>query len=214
MRRAPSPYQRRMDPIIAWALAIMVTWAPPGRSRIKEAVESPEAGAARYAEIAREAAQVAFDPTERPLVVGPRARSHSLAVLLSVALHESGFRRDVDLGLGPLARGSGKDSCLMQIRVGRGTTSEGWSHSDLVTDRRKCFRAGFRLLRQSIGACRNLAPLDWLSAYARGQCAADEPISRALIGPAFHVRAAPLDDAQVARALATIETPMPMSTTP
>lgn len=191
-----------MDPIIAWALAIMLAWAPPGRSGIKDASETAEAGTARYGEIARDAARVAFDPGERPLVAGPRARSQSLAVLLSVAYHESGFRRDVDLGLGPLARGSGTDSCLMQIRVGKGTTPEGWSHADLVADRVKCFRAGFRLLRRSIGACRRLPPLDWLSAYARGQCAVDEPTSHALIGPAFQVRSAPLDDAAVARVLA------------
>jgi hypothetical protein len=191
-----------MDPIVSWALAIMLAWAPPGRSAIRDAVETPEAGAGRYAEIARDAVRVAFDPEERPLVAGPRARSQSLAVLLAVAYHESGFRRDVDLGLGPLARGSGSDSCLMQIRVGRAATSEGWSHADLVADRTKCFRAGFRLLRRSIGACRHLPPLDWLSAYARGRCAVDEPTSHALIGPAFRVRAAPLDDAQVARLLA------------
>ena len=45
-----------MDPIIAWALAIMLSWAPPGRSLIKDAVETPEQGKARYAEIARAAA--------------------------------------------------------------------------------------------------------------------------------------------------------------
>jgi hypothetical protein len=203
-----------MDPIIAWALAIMLAWAPPGRSRIKEAVETPEAGAARYAEIAREAAQVVFDPAERPMVAGPRARSQSLALLLSVALHESGFRRDVDLGLGPLARGSGTDSCLMQIRVGKGQTPEGWAHADLVADRKKCFRAGLRLLRRSIGACRSLPPLDWLSAYARGQCTRDEPVSHALISPAFGVRSAPFDDAEVARRLAMAAPPQPAAPPP
>src|SRR5262249_9689221 len=106
-----------MDPIVAWALSIMLGWAPPGRSHIKHAIETPDEGAARYAEVARAAAKVAFDPAEAPIVAGPRARSQSLAIMLSVAHHESGFRRDVDLGLGPLARGSGVDSCLMQIRV-------------------------------------------------------------------------------------------------
>jgi len=91
----------------------------------------------------------------------------------------------------------------MQLRVGKGSTPEGWSHADLVADRTKCFRAGYRLLRRSIGACRRLPPLDWLSAYARGQCAEGEPTSHALIGPAFQVRSAPLDDAQAARVLAS-----------
>ena len=190
-----------MDPIVAWALSFMMAWSPPGRSTIRDAVETAEAGAARYTEIARAAASVAFDPEARPLLSGPHARSQTLAILLSVAFHESGFRRDVDLGVGPLARGSGTDSCLMQIRVGRGNTVEGYSHADLVASRDKCFRVGMRLLRHSIGACRSLAVLDWLSAYARGQCVADEPTSHALIGPALHVKTAPLDDAHVARAM-------------
>jgi hypothetical protein len=190
-----------MDPIVAWALTFMLSWAPPGRSQIKSAIETPEAGRARYAEIARAAAAVAFDPASKPLVAGPRARTQTLAIMLSVAHHESGFRRDVDLGLGPLARGSGTDSCLMQIRVGRGNTEEGYSHEQLVADRDKCFRAGLRLLRRSIGACRSLPPLDWLSAYARGQCVADDPTSRALMGPALRVPAAPLVDVQVVAAL-------------
>jgi hypothetical protein len=121
--------------------------------------------------------------------------------MISDAYHESGFRRDVDLGLGPLARGSGLDSCLMQIRIGHGKTEEGWSHSELVADREKCFRVGLRLLRRSIGACRELPPLDWLSAYARGQCVADDPTSHALMGPALRVRKAPVEDAQVLAAL-------------
>jgi hypothetical protein len=191
-----------MDPIVAWALSFMMSWAPPGRSHIKDAVETPEAGAARYAEIARAATAVVFDPGARPLLAGPHARSQTLAILLSVAFHESGFRRDVDLGIGPLARGSGTDSCLMQIRVGRGNTLEGYSHGDLTADRSKCFRVGLRLLRHSIGACRSLPRLDWLSAYARGQCVVDEPTSHALLGPALRVRTAPLDDAQAARAMA------------
>jgi hypothetical protein len=196
-----------MDPIVTWALTFMLSWAPPGRSLIKDAIETPEAGTARYAEIARAAARVAFDPESRPLVAGPRARTQTLAIMLSVAYHESGFRRDVDLGLGALARGSGKDSCLMQIRVGRGTTEEGYGHEQLVAERDKCFRVGLRLLRRSIGACRRSSPLDWLSAYARGQCVVDDPTSHALIGPALRVQPAPLDDAHVLTAMAGATSP-------
>jgi len=186
-----------MEQVVNWALAFMLSWAPPGKSHVKDAIETPEEGTARYTDIARAAARVAFDPAVKPLVRGPRARSQTLAIMLSVAYHESGFRRDVDLGLGPLARGSGTDSCLMQIRIGRGQTEEGWSHGELVGDRDKCFKVGLRLLRRSIGACRSLPPLDWLSAYARGQCSADDPVSHALMGPALRVRTAPVEDVQV-----------------
>ncbi len=191
-----------MEPIVNWALTFMLAWAPPGRSLIKDAIETPEEGTARYAAIAQAATRVAFDPASKPLVHGPRARTQTLAIMLSVAYHESGFRRDVDLGIGRLARGSGLDSCLMQIRVGRGRTEEGYSHAELVADRDKCFRVGLRLLRRSIGACRSLPPLDWLSAYARGQCVPDDPTSHALMGPALRVRPAPLDDVHAFAAVA------------
>src|SRR5262249_52953536 len=114
-----------MDPIIAWAVALMISWAPPGKSKIKDAIETAEDGRARYAEIAKAAAGVAYDPNTKPLFGGARGRASTLALMLSVAYHESGYRKDVDLGLGKLARGSGTDSCLLQIRVGTGKTTEG-----------------------------------------------------------------------------------------
>jgi hypothetical protein len=97
----------------------------------------------------------------------------------------------------------------MQIRVGRGKTEEGYAHAELVADRDKCFRVGLRMLRRSIGACRRLAPLDWLSAYARGQCVADDPTSHALMAPALRLGPAPLDDAH---ALAAWSRPDPART--
>src|SRR6266567_3614595 len=103
-----------MDAILAWALALMISWTPPGKSRLADAVESPEDGKARYAEIARAAAKVAYDPATKPLFAGPKGRAATLALMLSVAWHESGFRKDVDLGVGKHARGSGTDSCLLQ----------------------------------------------------------------------------------------------------
>ncbi|EYF08462.1 hypothetical protein [Chondromyces apiculatus] len=194
-----------MDPITAWAVALMVSWSPPGRSHIADAVETPEEGRARYEEIARAAARVAYDPTVEPAFRGPRGRAATLALLLAIAHHESGFRRDVDLGLGKLARGSGMDSCLLQIRVGKGKTSEGWTHADLVGDREKCFRAGHALVKRSFGACRKFEQLDWLGAYTRGRCVADEKASRSRMGLAQRAPQAPLDDAAAlaARAKAT-----------
>jgi hypothetical protein len=168
-----------MDSIVAWAVSFMITWAPPGKSKLKDAVESPEACQARYAEIAAVAAQVAYDPTLKPLFGGKRGRASTMSLLLSIAYHESGFRRDVDLGVGKLARGSGTDSCLLQIRVGTGRTAEGWSHEDLVGDRMKCFRAGYALIKRSFGACRRLPILDRLGAYARGRCMENEPLEDA-----------------------------------
>ncbi|HTN92080.1 MAG TPA: hypothetical protein VL242_50770 [Sorangium sp.] len=186
-----------MDSVIAWAVGIMVTWAPPGTSLIKDAIETPEAGRARYHEIASAAAKVAYDPELKPLFGGPRGRAETMALLLSIAYYESGYRRDVDLGIGKLSRGSGLDSCLLQVRVGAGRTREGWSHEDLVADREKCFRAGLALIRRSFGACRKQDARDRLSAYTRGRCIENDKHSRARIGRALNVPRAPMTDEAV-----------------
>ncbi|WP_437677584.1 hypothetical protein [Sorangium sp. So ce131] len=197
-----------MDAIIAWAVGLMVTWAPPGSSLIKDAIETPEEGRARYQEIARAAAKVAYDPELKPLFGGPRGRAETMALLLAIASYESGFRRDVDLGLGKLARGSGTDSCLLQIRVGAGKTPEGWTHEDLVSDREKCFRAGLRLIKGSFGACRKQDPRDRLSAYTRGRCIVNDRLSRARIGRAQSVARSPMTDAEI---LASAQKPAPVA---
>lgn len=186
-----------MNAIVAWAVALMISWSPPGRSLLPEARETEAEGRARYEEIARAAAEVAHDPAERPVFGGPSGRGATLALLLAVASFESGFRRDVDLGLGARARGEGVDSCLLQLRVGRGRTAEGWSHAELVADRRRCFRAGLALMRRSFGACRQLAVLDRLSAYATGRCTAAQRHSRARVGRAQAAGRPPLVDAAV-----------------
>jgi hypothetical protein len=186
-----------MDPIIAWAVSIMLGWAPVGKSRIKAAIETPEDGRARYLEIATAATKVAYDPDVQPLFGGPRGRAATLALMLSVAWHESGFRRDVDLGIGKLSRGSGKDSCLLQIRVGAGKTPQGWSHDDLVSDREKCFRAGLAVMKKSFGACRALDQRDWLGVYTRGACVPKEPYSRTRMTLARKATKPPIDDAKV-----------------
>jgi len=200
-----------MDGIIAWGLAFMLSWAPPGRSKIKDAIETEEQGKQRYAEIVRAAAHVAYDPQITPLFKGPRGRATTMALLLSVAWHESGFRRDVDLGVGSLARGSGTDSCLLQIRVGSGRTQEGWAHKDLVTDREKCFRAGLALMRRSFGSCHRLDQRDWLGVYTRGSCIEQEPYSRNRMTLALRTPKAPLDDAAVLAAAALPAAPTAVS---
>lgn len=184
-----------MKMMIAWLMAWMLASAPPGRSQI--APETADEGRARYEAIAQSFATVAYDPAEKPLAAGPRGRAFTLSVLAATALHESGFRRDVDLGEGSRARGSGVDSCLLQIRVGRGRTAEGWTHEDLVGDREKCARAALHLMQRSFGACRRLELVDRLAGYTRGTCVKDEPFSRARVGTALGMPPAPVDDAGV-----------------
>jgi hypothetical protein len=151
----------------------MMVWkADPGRlSKLPGAGENEADRRARYEQIAEAAVSVAFDPATPPIYGGKYARSHTLAALLGIALHESGYRRDVDLG--PCKPGEcdgGKSACIMQIQVGSGKTSEGWTKADLFGDRDKCFRAGLRLLRRSFITCSKVGPEFLFDGYAGGSC--------------------------------------------
>src|SRR5512142_1412193 len=111
-----------MDLIVGWALAFMLAVAPPGTRR----GETREETIARYTQIATDAVAVAYDPANAPLFGGTGGRARTAGLMLAVAFHESGFRRDVDFGIGPSSRGdSGQSWCLMQIKVGTGRTIEG-----------------------------------------------------------------------------------------
>lgn len=165
-----SPITMSVETLGAWLLSVMLSAVPPGKSRFpREAIESAEAGRARYEAIAETVARVAFDEAEKPLYDGPRARERTAALLLALAYHESSFRRDVDYGVGPHAHGGGPYHCLLQIRV-VDRTPEGWTGRDLVTDREKCIRAGLHLLQRSRNHCKKQGPDAWLRLYASGHC--------------------------------------------
>jgi hypothetical protein len=165
-----------MNALIAYLLAAMVTWSPPGDH---DYYERREETLERYASIARDVAAVALDPAEAPLFGGPQGRMQTGLLLASVAFYESGgYRRDVDFGIGDKARGdSGRSWCLMQINLGDGRTVERWSGRDLVLDRQKCLRVGLRRLRQSFEMCKGEAFMDRLSGYTTGRCTADDDFS-------------------------------------
>lgn len=183
-----------MNIIIAWVVAFLVTSAPPGAPQyIPNAKESAEETRARYDSIARDLVDVVYDPAEPPLFKGDQGRAMTVAILESIAWHESGkaLRKDVDLGIGDRARGDhGNSVCLMQINVGKSRTPrynvvkkrfeytgdpeselvQGYTADDLLSDRKKCFLTGLRFARQSFTSCGNL-PLDQsLRLYASGKC--------------------------------------------
>lgn len=161
-------------PLTAWLYALMLWLHPPAaavaRTHLPAARETVAEREARYWAIAEAVATVVSDPAERPVFAGPEGRARTAALLLGISYLESGWRRDVDLGLGPHARGGGVDACFLQIRVGRGRTREGWTADELVTDRTKCVRAALRLVRASYGACRGLPREHALTAFAAGRC--------------------------------------------
>ncbi len=205
----------------SWVTARMSVWSPPGRTTYKEAVETEDEGKARYAEIARDAIHVVYDPSEPPVFPGEYGRAKTLATLLAVALAESGFRKDVDLGIGSYAKGDGGRSwCLMQIQLGKavdGKTpmnialkgdgieyvhdkSRGWGGEDLVADRRACLRTGLHVIRVSFNSCSGLPFDERLSTYTSGNCTDGRAASRTRMAKAtgwLAESAPPMKDADV-----------------
>ncbi|MCA9619992.1 MAG: hypothetical protein KC731_13295 [Myxococcales bacterium] len=164
-----------VEVLSAWLLSIMLASVPPGKSRQPvEARETAEAGAARYAAIAEAMARTTLDPDEAPLFDGPDGRAKTALLLLTISLHESHWKRNVDLGLGPLAqRGGGRYHCMMQILVKNGKTPEGFTAADLVASRDKCFRRGLHILQRGRRHCRKEnkgGPRAFLNHYASGYC--------------------------------------------
>lgn len=161
-----------VEVLSAWLLSIMLATVPPGRSRFPDqARESAGAGKARYAAIAEAMAEVSLDPNEEPLFEGEHAREKTALFLLTISLYESHWKRHVDLGLGPHARGGGgRYHCMMQILVKRGRTPEGFTAEDLVQSRRKCFRRGLHILQRGRRFCDAAGPRAFLNHYASGHC--------------------------------------------
>lgn len=170
-----------MSATVAWILSAMVSWSPPDRVHTTpDAVETADSAQTRYEEIAKSLTQVAYAEGNTPIFSGSYGRARTAALMVSVAYHESGFRRDVDLGIGKAARGDGgKSHCMMQINLGLNRVStvllenllgQPWSANDLVEDRTKCFQTGYAVLYKSFSACKSL-PFEYrMAIYASGTC--------------------------------------------
>lgn len=166
-----------------WTVDRMLVWMPPGHSQVRENIhETPEEGKTRYEEMADDAISVAFNPNEKPLFEGKYGRSKTLAVMMALSFFESGYRMDVDTGVGTLSRGDhGNSWCLMQVNLGKErivsskdgvivkstkdrimldsdfysyTTdpSVGYGGRDLVENRRICYTVGLHMIRRSFKA--------------------------------------------------------------
>ena len=177
-----------MEKLIAWIVTFITAQAPPGLSTlVPESKESKEAALARYESIAKDIATIVTE--EEPLFKGPLGRSKTVSIILSIMTHESMFRKDVDLGLGKWAKGDGgKSVCLMQLNIGDSKTwswntvknraafdnddkSEvvlGWDAKEILADRKKCIRAGYRVIKNSFSHTSHLPTLEWLRVYASG----------------------------------------------
>jgi hypothetical protein len=159
-----------MTNAITWIVSLLITLSPAGKTNTYlEAVETKEEGLVRYASIAKDLAEIVYDPNEQSAFKGQYGRAKTAALMLGIAYHESGgFRKDVDFQFGKHAFGDkGRSVCLMQINVGDGKTPEGWTKSDLK-DRKKCFRTALHKIHDSFKRCSHFAPEFWLSAYTAG----------------------------------------------
>ena len=152
-----------MTTIIQWLLAATLAWVP-----ILTPVKTMTSSRDLRAEIVRDVFEVTQDPNEQPLFQGDNAREKTALFLLAIASFESGFHPLVDSGR---IKGDGGNSwCHMQILIGEGRTTEGWTGKDLIADRKKCFRAGLHILHTAKALCPYLKPADRFSAYAVGRC--------------------------------------------
>lgn len=186
--------------MLAWVLGIIMMVSPVGqRWSYPEANNETEVEReARYRSIASDLLTVVYDPVEKPLLArndSVYARAKTALVLLAIASRESGFRRDVDFGVGKYARGDqGRSWCLMQVQLGAPNEKTGksptrivldektggyaWAYDgktgyggeDLVKDRKACFRAALHMVRVSFNACWNLPAEERLRVYAAGHC--------------------------------------------
>jgi len=155
--------------LLEWAVSAMLGWTVPAGEQ--------DASRARYEAIAKDAIEVAYDQAERPIFGGEEGRLKTLSLMLAIASMESGFEAAVDSGE---KRGdSGSSWCFMQIHLPGdsritlskdfyGYAGKGWNGRDLVNDRKKCFRAGLHIARESFTICRNL------SVYSSGKCRRDD----------------------------------------
>jgi hypothetical protein len=80
-------------------------------------METFEDGRARYELIANSV--LATVAREKPVFSGKRGRIRTAALLLSISMFESSYRKDVDMNLGKQGRGdNGRSWCLMQVQLG------------------------------------------------------------------------------------------------
>lgn len=176
----------------AWVVAtilMLAPYRPPEEGSITWRRFKPDASKEAHRARIESISSDLVDVVEAAPPLPGMTRANTIRLMLSIAFFESGFQRDVDLGLGKHGRGDfGKSFCLMQIQTGKGKVPihdeeiGAWTGQDLVDDRKKCFRAGLELLRRSMGACRgvkdddgeNLRGASLISAYTTGKCTKNE----------------------------------------
>lgn len=162
-----------MSPLASWVLSAALYFAPvESRPQFKGYEETTDETRARYASIAEDVAEAAEENAKSPEEAKRRA-----ALLLAVAIGESGLSHDVDKG--PCYRkGNWRSRCdggtSFTIWQMKGATMDGqfFYGKDLAgLDKRKlAAKAALRKILGSLGLCKKLPAEDRLSAYGAGRC--------------------------------------------
>lgn len=177
---------------VAWVLSIVTAVYSPGDKIYYDAAqETKQEAEERVLDIAGDVVEVVYNPETNSLFSGEHGRAKTATLVLAVMTNESGFRKDVDLGVGPYARGDGGRSwCLMQLNIGRKRTIrwnyvqdrvprwndltsevfDGYYGSELVSERRLCVSEGLKIMSASMKACHNLPLNRRLAGYVIGSC--------------------------------------------
>ena len=114
---ADDKIQPNAEIVQKWVVDRMVAWAKPGITLLPSAMESFEDGKVRYGLIAD--AVLRTVAKDKSMFGGSRGRIRTAALILSIAMYESSYRKDVDMNLGLEGRGDGGRSwCLMQVQLG------------------------------------------------------------------------------------------------
>ena len=165
------------SPLLALLLlGIACTHAPPEtRPRYEGHVESIGETIERYAEIAQTVVRVSDTEPPPPGFT----RRQGAAILLGMAIGESGLARDADVG--PCYRGangtnkrcdSGRSVSMWQVwaPVPFEWRGEMVDQERLFNDRELAARIAYQRIRVSLTACAKLAPAYRLSMYGSGEC--------------------------------------------
>lgn len=186
-----------MTSAIAWVLSLLVLALPPDRVQAQPGWdEAPSAREARYLAIATDVAAVVYAPGARTLYAGPRGRARTAALLVAVAVLESGLAADVDLG--PCYRG--RDGRSMRCDSGRAHGLWQVHAPEVAGDRRAAARAALRVLRGSFAAATGERDHAWsaeerlshrLDLYAGGRSRAAHLLGMARLALADRLAARP-----------------------
>lgn len=156
--------------------AAMIELQHPKYQAVSYMREPLAAAQKRYEKVAADIAEVAFDENEPPLFDGPAGREATAMLLTAIAWHESGFRKDVELCHGPIAKGDkGRSIGLFQIM--RGPNRQGYSSEEICGNRKLQARLGLHVLRRAKEYCGG-SPVLWLQAYGSGRCHAGQRAAR------------------------------------